>query len=48
MNVRKYGHPAAYVPNNKADKRWQKKSVTDRHGLKTATICSQLEKGKKK
>lgn len=25
MNIRKYGSPAAYVPNNKADKRRQKK-----------------------
>ena len=25
MNVRKYGSPAPYVPNNKADKRWKKK-----------------------
>jgi len=33
MNVRKYGSPAAYVPNNKADKRWQKKSAADRRAL---------------
>lgn len=25
MNVHKYGSPAPYVPNNRTDKRWQKK-----------------------
>ena len=34
MNVRKYGSPAAYVPNNKADKRWQKKTSGKKNGKK--------------
>lgn len=34
MNVRKYGNPALYVPNNKADKRWQEKQKGKKKGKK--------------